>query len=186
MQVGGLLPAHAVDLVSTGELAADGVQFCLAAPAAAASGRCQAPAQTALGWLSGGERTLVSIALLLAVSPAACPWPYSLCSGSALLRQQAQGCCLCELSGHDVAVREAHSIAHQCMTCNNLVLYAGRICRSRQPLTDPGRGARISRYLDSCITGNACHAQRMDATLGGHTGDAALAPLSLTQVTFAR
>ena len=69
----GLLPAHAVDLVKTGEAAADGVQFCLTAPAAAASGRCEAAGQAALGRLSGGERTLVSLALLLAVSLASSP-----------------------------------------------------------------------------------------------------------------
>ena len=71
VQVEGLLPAHAMDLVKTAEEAADGVQVCLAAPAAAASDRCGTAAQTALGRLSGGERTLVSLALLLAVSLAA-------------------------------------------------------------------------------------------------------------------
>lgn len=82
MQVEGLLPAHAVDLVKTGETAADGVQFCLAAPASAPSGRSEAAGQTALGRLSGGERTLVSLALLLAVSLAATSCIGSLCQGS--------------------------------------------------------------------------------------------------------
>ena len=86
MQVAGLLPAHAVDLVKTGEAASDGVQFYLAAPAAATSDRCEAAGQTALGVLSGGERTLVSLALLLAVSLAASP--------CAAFSEQSSCCCL--------------------------------------------------------------------------------------------
>lgn len=63
----GLLPAHAVDLVKTGAMAADGVQFCLTSHAAPADSEHERPAQMALEQLSGGERTLVALALMLAV-----------------------------------------------------------------------------------------------------------------------
>lgn len=133
MQVEGLLPAHAVDLVKTGETAAGGVQFSLAAPAAAARGRCEAAGQTALGGLSGGERTLVSLALLLAVSLAA----------SSCVSHSAQGASIKTVfSSCHRRPGDTLFTAHQCTT-RNMLLYAGRICRSRQPLTDPGRGACI-------------------------------------------
>ncbi len=67
----GLLPAHGLDLVRAGRTAAEGVQFCLtrggAAAAPGAGLEPPGPVQTALGRLSGGERTLVALALMLAV-----------------------------------------------------------------------------------------------------------------------
>ena len=107
MQVEGLLPAHAVDLVKTGGTAADGVQFCFAAPAAARSGHSEATGQTALGRLSGGERTLVSLALLLAVSLAASP-----CAAHYAKRARASGSEHKMLSDHVIFDHEAHSSLH--------------------------------------------------------------------------
>jgi len=67
----GLLPAHGLDLVRAGRTADEGVQFCLtrggAAAAPGAGLEPPGPVQTALGRLSGGERTLVALALMLAV-----------------------------------------------------------------------------------------------------------------------
>ncbi|KAK9843744.1 hypothetical protein WJX81_004731 [Elliptochloris bilobata] len=66
--VEGLLPAHEVDLIKTSDTAAKGVQFCVASSAAAGGSRRDPLGQTALGQLSGGERTLVSLALMLAAA----------------------------------------------------------------------------------------------------------------------
>ncbi len=88
----GLLPAHSLDLVRAGRTAAQGVQFRLgrggAAAAAGAGLEQPGPAQTALGRLSGGERTLVALALMLAVSFPAPPCRVSSAPASAAARRR--------------------------------------------------------------------------------------------------
>ena len=73
---------------------------------------------------------------------------------------------------HIIVDQERHFTAHLCMT-RNMLFYVGRICRSRQPLADPGRGAHVAlswlmhhRY--------AYRVQCADAALDASTGQAVM------------